>query len=140
VLVNNAGILSPDDDTPQQLSLTGWRRICQVNVEGVFLGCRTAIPAIHASGGGSIINVSSIAGLLATPFAIAYGASKATVRHLTKSVAQHCVAKKLNIRCNSVHPGIVATPPWEQDASERARKRGVAIEVIFAEAQAAIPM
>jgi 3(or 17)beta-hydroxysteroid dehydrogenase len=110
ILVNNAGILGPmtavsPEDTPLDL----WRRIFAVNVEGVFLGCRAAIPAMRRAGEGSIINISSIAGLRASPYATAYGASKAAVRHLTKSIAQHCAEQKLNIRCNSVHPSFIAS-------------------------------
>lgn len=76
-LVNNAGILGPRDAvTPQDARLADWRRVFTVNVEGVFLGCRAAIPTIHASGSGSIGNMSSVAGLLATPYAAADGASK----------------------------------------------------------------
>jgi 3(or 17)beta-hydroxysteroid dehydrogenase len=132
VLVNNAGILGPMNaispvDTPLEL----WRRIFAVNVEGVFLGCRTAIPAMAASGGGSIVNISSIAGLRATPYATAYGASKAAVRQLTKSVAQHCAEKKLNIRCNSVHPGDVRTPLFDKGAEEIAKLRQVSLEEVL---------
>src|ERR1700688_2341969 len=91
-------------------------------------------------GSGSIINMSSVAGLLATPYATAYGASKATVRQLTKSVAQYCAQEKLNIRCNSVHPGDVRTPLWDQWASETARLRGVSMEAIIAQERADCPM
>jgi 3(or 17)beta-hydroxysteroid dehydrogenase len=141
VLVNNAGILGPmtaasPEDTPLEL----WRRIFAVNVEGVFLGCRAAIPAMRRAGGGSIINISSIAGLRASPYATAYGASKATVRHLTKSVAQHCAEKKLHIRCNSVHPGDVRTPLWDKAAEELARARHVPVEEIIEDGRTDSPM
>lgn len=141
ILVNNAGITGPMDAvSPEDTRLADWRRIFAVNVEGVFLGCRAAIPAIHASGGGSIVNISSIAGLSATPYGTAYGASKATVRQLTKSVAQHCVERQLKIRCNSVHPGNVRTPLWEKQAEENARKRGISLEVFVEQNRSAIPM
>lgn len=141
ILVNNAGILGPMDAVnPEDTRLADWRRIFTLNVESVFLGCRTAIPAIHASGGGSIINMSSVAGLFATPYGTAYGASKATVRQLTKSVAQHCVEKKLKIRCNSVHPGNVRTALWDKQAEENARARGMSFDAYLRERQAAIPM
>jgi 3(or 17)beta-hydroxysteroid dehydrogenase len=140
ILVNNAGILGPMDAiSPENTRLEDWRQVFAVNVEGVFLGCKAAIPAIHASGGGSIINVASVAGLLATPYATAYGASKAAVRHLTKSVAQHCAQERLNIRCNSVHPGNVRTPLWDKQAAESAQKRGVSLETIVAERASAVP-
>jgi 3(or 17)beta-hydroxysteroid dehydrogenase len=142
ILVNNAGILSPPSThaNPETSSLDDWKRIFAVNVEGVFLGCRTCIPVIHAAGGGSIINISSVAALLATPFATAYGAAKATVRHLTKSVAQHCAEQRLNIRCNSVHPGIVRTPALDKAYAEAARERGVALEKIIEERRSAVPI
>src|SRR6185436_12670406 len=92
------------------------------------------------AGKGTIINVSSVAGLMATPYATAYGATKATVRQLTKSVAQYCAEQKLNIRCNSVHPGNVLTPLWMKHAQEAAEKRGVSAEDIIAEAKERNPM
>lgn len=141
ILVNNAGILGPMDATnPEETRLEDWRRIFCVNVESVLLGCRAAIPALHASGAGSIVNISSIAGLLATPYATAYGASKATVRHLTKSIAQHCVERKLKVRCNSVHPGDVLTPWWHTYAKQAAERRGVSVEAVMNEARSVIPM
>jgi 3(or 17)beta-hydroxysteroid dehydrogenase len=141
ILVNNAGILGPMNAvTPEDTPLEVWRRIFAVNVEGVFLGCRSVIPAMRRSGGGSIINISSIAGLRATPYATAYGASKAAVRQLTKSVAQHCAERKLNIRCNSVHPGDVRTPLWDKAAEEMARIRQIPIEEIIEDGRTDSPM
>lgn len=141
VVVNNAGILGPMDAVnPETTRLEDWRRVFAVNVDSVFLGCRAAIGAMRRCGGGAIINIASIAGLLATPYATAYGASKAAVRQLTKSVAQHCAQERLNIRCNSVHPGNVRTPLWDKQAREAAQRRGVEVEVLVAEAKAAIPL
>jgi 3(or 17)beta-hydroxysteroid dehydrogenase len=141
IAVNNAGILgSTDAVNPENTRLDTWRQVFAVNVEGVFLGCRAEIPAMRRAGGGSIINLSSVAGLLATPYATAYGASKAAVRQLTKSVAQYCAEGKLNIRCNSVHPGNVLTPLWDARAKELARERGVSVEQVFAETCASIPL
>jgi 3(or 17)beta-hydroxysteroid dehydrogenase len=141
LLVNNAGILGPlDEVAPENTPLADWRRIFAVNVEGVFLGCRAVLPAMRRSGGGSIVNMSSVAGMLATPYATAYGASKAAVRQLTKSVAQYCAEQKLKVRCNSVHPGIIMTPLWQKQALELSRIRRVSVETIIAEAKAVIPM
>jgi 3(or 17)beta-hydroxysteroid dehydrogenase len=141
ILVNNAGILGPMQTvSPESTSLATWRKIFAVNVEGVFLGCRAAIAAMKRAGGGSIINMSSVAGLQASPYATAYGASKAAVRQLTKSVAQHCAQEKLNIRCNSVHPGIVLTPLWLTQAHELAQVRNISEEEIFSEAKGLIPL
>jgi len=111
ILMNNAGVYG--SGAPQDIetaTLAEWRFVNGVNMDGVFLGCRAAVPAIARSGGGSIINVSSIAGIRGTSRIVAYGASKGAVRQLTKSVAQHCGRKGYRIRCNSIHPGMVRTP------------------------------
>ena len=114
VLVNNAGIGAAAGGTdPETTSLVDWNRVLAVNAGGVFLGCKHAIPALRQSGGGSIINLSSIAALVATPFITAYGASKAAVRQLTMSVAMHCAERGYRIRCNSIHPGQIRTPMLE---------------------------
>jgi 3(or 17)beta-hydroxysteroid dehydrogenase len=140
VLINNAGILGPMNAvSPEDTELRVWRDIFAVNVEGVFLGCRAAIPAMRRAGAGAIVNIASIAGLLATPYATAYGASKAAVRQLTKSVAQHCAQQNLNIRCNSVHPGTIRTPLIERYATEVATQRGVSMEEVLADEKASIP-
>ena len=132
ILVNNAGIAGPMGATnPDNTSLSVWKMIFSINVEGVFLGCRAAIPAMRRAGGGSIVNISSIAGLLATPYNMAYGASKAAVTQMTKSVAQHCAQHRLNIRCNSVHPGDVHTALWDKVADETARQQGVAAQQVI---------
>jgi cyclopentanol dehydrogenase len=106
VLVNNAGILfrSKIEDTTE----ADWDRIMAVNVKGVFLGTKCALPAMRQAGGGSIINISSTAGLVGSPGeTAAYTATKGAVRLFTKATAiQHA---KENIRCNSVHPGPIAT-------------------------------
>jgi 3(or 17)beta-hydroxysteroid dehydrogenase len=139
VLVNNAGIVGPTIVTDlENMRLSDWRNVFAVNVEGVFLGCRAAIPAMRKAGGGSIINISSIAALQATPYAAAYGASKAAVSQLTRSVAQYCARER--IRCNSVHPGIVRTALWDEYAEVTARARGRTVEEFNAETMARIPL
>jgi 3(or 17)beta-hydroxysteroid dehydrogenase len=141
IMVNNAGIPGPVGGIdPEVTTLADWKRIFAVNVDGVFLGCRAAIPAMRRAGGGSIINISSIAALRATGHATAYGASKAAVRHLTKSIAQYCAQAKTGIRCNSVHPGYVRTPMWEAGAVEIARKRRVPVDQVVADALAVVPL
>ena len=77
--------------------------------EGVFLGCKYAIPALKASGGGSIINMSSVASHLGYPVYFAYSAAKGAVRAMTKSIAVHCQMNKYDIRCNSIHAGAIDT-------------------------------
>lgn len=111
VLMNNAGVYgSGAAQDIENATLEEWHFVHGVNTDGVFLGCRAAVPAIARSGGGSIINISSIAGIRGTAHIVAYGASKGAVRQLTKSVAQHCGRKGYRIRCNSIHPGMVRTP------------------------------
>ena len=109
-LVNNAGISGPFPATFETESLEQWRRMLSVNVEGVFLGCKYGVPALRQSGGGSIVNLSSLAAFLGTPDLSAYGASKGAVRQFTKTVAIDCARKGYKVRCNSVHPGVILTP------------------------------
>jgi len=140
ILVNNAGITgSMDHVTPEDTTLPDWRKVQQVNVEGVVLGCRAVIPALRRSGGGAIINLSSIAALVAMPDGMAYGASKAAVRHITKSVALHCARDGSEIRCNSVHPGNIFTPMLQQAMEGIAQRRGVPYEQVVAEFKAENP-
>ncbi|GFE74832.1 glucose 1-dehydrogenase [Novosphingobium sp. TCA1] len=113
ILVNNAGIdlTGPVAET----SLEGWRRIMSINVDGVFLGVRTFVPLMAASGaevpgGASIINVSSIMGLVGMSEVSGYNASKGAVRLFTKSIALEFAGKQMPIRANSLHPGFVMTP------------------------------
>jgi NAD(P)-dependent dehydrogenase (short-subunit alcohol dehydrogenase family) len=109
ILVNNAG--SALEGTPENTSLETWRRVHAVNVEGVFLGTRAAIPAMRASGGGSIVNIGSRAAIRSAPtYLAAYGASKGAIREYTMTVAVHCARSGYNIRCNAIHPGAIDTP------------------------------
>ena len=108
VLVNNAGMMRMTDIT--QCSLEEYQLINRVNNDSVFLGCKHAIPAMTESGGGSIINMSSVAALHGMPYIPAYCASKGAVAALTKSVAIWCREKNNGIRVNSIHPDGVKTP------------------------------
>ncbi|QMW23007.1 glucose 1-dehydrogenase [Sandaracinobacteroides saxicola] len=113
ILVNNAGIGTPG--TVEDTSLESWRRVHAIDLDGVFLGCKHGVPAIAATNArdgtrGSILNISSIAGVIASGQMAAYNSAKAGVRHLTKSVALHCAKKNYRITCNSVHPAFVDTP------------------------------
>jgi NAD(P)-dependent dehydrogenase (short-subunit alcohol dehydrogenase family) len=112
VMVNNAGIaIAANIETT---SLADWRRTMAVNADGVFLGCQYAIALMKKSQGGSIINISSIDGIIGEADAAAYCASKGAVRALSKAVAVHCAEQKYGIRCNSIHPGYVWTPQTEK--------------------------
>lgn len=108
VLVNNAGIVLLKDI--ETTTLDDWRRLMAVNLDGTFLGCKHAIRVMKERGGGSIINLSSVAGIVGSGNLAAYSASKGAVRLLSKSVALHCARKGYNIRSNSVHPSFVETP------------------------------
>jgi len=106
-LVNNAGVLlmaSVEDTTLEQ-----WRQVQRVNSDGYFLGCKHGVAAMKTGGGGSIVNMSSVAAF-GLPFAAAYSASKGSVAALTNSVAIHCRSAGYRIRCNSIHPDGVLTP------------------------------
>jgi NAD(P)-dependent dehydrogenase (short-subunit alcohol dehydrogenase family) len=113
VLVNNAGIAI--GASILEMSLDDWRRQSAINLDGVFLGCKHAIPLMAESGAGSIINISSIAGLRGAAGLAGYCATKGGVRLLSKSVASECAAAELPIRCNSVHPGIIDTDIWGRE-------------------------
>ena len=118
ILVNNAGITVEADIETTGLPL--WNRVLSTNLNGTFLGCQSAIAAME--GEGSIINIGSIAGVVASPQFIAYGVSKAALEALTRSVAAHCRRKSYAIRCNIVHPGTIDTPMMAQVMHERNQK------------------
>jgi 3(or 17)beta-hydroxysteroid dehydrogenase len=111
VLVNNAGVALAKD--VEHTTLDEWRRLMNINLDGVFLGIRHAITAMKENRSGSIINLSSIEGLIGDPNLAAYNASKGGVRLLTKSSALYCAKAGYNIRVNSVHPGYIWTPMVE---------------------------
>lgn len=112
ILVNNAGIaiMKPLLD----MTLEEFKKQNAVNLEGVFLGLKSCIPVMAESGGGSIINLSSVAGLKAAPGLAAYAMTKGGVRLLSKSVARECIDAGNNIRVNSIHPGIIETAIWDK--------------------------
>jgi len=111
VLVNNAGIAIPGNAV--DCTLADWRKTLAVNLDAVFLGTKYAIPAMTGRNG-SIINLSSIEGLVADPNLASYNASKGGVRLFTKSAALHCGKTGLKVRVNSVHPGYIWTPMVEE--------------------------
>jgi NAD(P)-dependent dehydrogenase (short-subunit alcohol dehydrogenase family) len=107
VLVNNAGITTLG--SIEDVTLEQFRHEFEVDVVGVFLGCKAGVAKMK-SGGGSIINMSSMTGVRAQADLVVYNGAKAAVTHMSKSVALHCAKSGYGIRCNSVHPGLIRTP------------------------------
>ncbi len=112
ILVNNAGI--GISGSVLDMTLSDFQRQTAINLDGVFLGVKHSIPLMRAEpSGGSIINMSSVAGLKGSAILAGYCATKGGVRLFTKSVAMECANAKDGIRVNSVHPGIIETPIWD---------------------------
>lgn len=112
ILVNNAGLVR--FATVEDCTLEDFRLHTQVMLEGTFLGCKTAIPAMAKSGGGSIVNVSSVGGIKGIGVIPAYAAAKGGILSMTRSVAIHCQEQKYKIRCNAIAPGAHDTPMTRQ--------------------------
>jgi NAD(P)-dependent dehydrogenase (short-subunit alcohol dehydrogenase family) len=126
VLVNNAGVgVRGNIET---CTLEEWRRGFAINVESVFLGCQKALPLMKDNQPGSIINISSIAGLIASDTMPGYNASKAAVWMLSKSVALYCGKNGWDIRCNSVHPTFVDTPILDGMVASSGREKSVIMD------------
>ncbi len=117
VVVNSAGVTLVK--SIEETTLEEWRRVLEINLTGTFLGTKFAIEAMR-TGGGAIVNLSSVEGLVGNASLAAYTASKAGVRLLSKSAALHCAASGYGIRVNSVHPGYISTP-MVHDAVGRVR-------------------
>ena len=140
VLVNNAGYAPVDGGlNPENIDLDQARKIFDVNVYGTVLGCKYGIQSMKADGG-SIVNLSSIAGLVPVPFITAYGAAKAAVRHLTTSVALYCAQQGYRIRCNSIHPGQIRTDMHSELLAETARQQGASVRDVEDAFRQLIPM
>lgn len=110
IMIANAGI--GISKSILETTMEDWRRQMAVNVDGVFLSVKFAIPAIARAGGGSVVLMSSVAGLRGSPGLACYGATKGAVRLFAKSAALECAQARLKVRVNSVHPGIIETPIW----------------------------
>jgi NAD(P)-dependent dehydrogenase (short-subunit alcohol dehydrogenase family) len=123
ILVNNAGIGGSQLPLADE-NVADWNRVIATNLTSVFLGMREVLPGMRAKRSGSIVNVSSIWGISAVAGAAAYHATKAAVRHLTKHAAVTYAAD--NVRVNSIHPGIIATPMVLEDQTEETSSRVVA--------------
>jgi NAD(P)-dependent dehydrogenase (short-subunit alcohol dehydrogenase family) len=112
ILVNNAGIAIAADIFTMELA--DWRRQTAINIDGVFMGVKHGAPLIAASGGGSVINISSVAGLRGAAGLAGYCATKGAVKLFTKAAALECAQGQMNVRVNSVHPGIIDTAIWQK--------------------------
>ncbi|MDY6945506.1 MAG: SDR family oxidoreductase [Pseudomonadota bacterium] len=134
VMVNNAGILGPGP--LEAIDVEKWNRLFAVNVTGVMLGCKHGALLMQRNPGGasgSIINISSNAGILATAADCGYSATKGAVRLMTKSIAVNFARRGLAIRCNSIHPGPIDTPifaPWRPNQEAAARLEQALHEMI----------
>ncbi len=119
VLVSNAGIgIAVPSIT--QMSLEDWRRQTAINLDGVFLSVKHGLPAMRKTGGGSVIMMSSLAGLRGAAGLSGYCATKGGVRLFAKAIAMECATVGDGIRVNSVHPGIIDTPIWGKIPTEAA--------------------
>lgn len=108
VLVNNAGIGGWGSIETE--SEEGWRRTMEIDVDSIFIGTQLALPYLKDSQPASIINISSVAGLIAHGNMLSYNTAKAAVRMMSKSIALHCASSGYDVRCNSVHPVFTRTP------------------------------
>ena len=144
IVVHNAGICI---STPLlEMSFAAWRRQMSINLDGIFLGTKAVLPLIARSGGGSIVNISSVAGLKGIAGMSGYCASKGGVRLFTKAVALECARLKNNVRVNSIHPGAIETPIWLKLGNDGdmpvmdARRNSDAMEEVRAAGAAATPI
>jgi len=131
ILVNSAGMVLIAD--VEQISLEDWRQVHAVNLDGTFLGCKHGVRVMKEFGAGSIINLSSVSGLIGGFNLAAYNSSKGAVRMLSKSVALHCARSGYGIRCNSIHPTFIETPMLEsmiQDAPDPEKARQTLIRQV----------
>lgn len=125
VLVNAAGIVGDVvEGTLEATTLAEWRRVISVNLDGTFLGCRAVIGPMKSAGGGAIVNVASLGSYYPTVQSVAYGASKGAVMQLTKSVALEGSQGAAKVRCNSVHPGMIATAMLDSIIEQMASRGG----------------
>ncbi|MGV7216020.1 SDR family oxidoreductase [Bradyrhizobium sp. UFLA05-112] len=125
ILVNAAGIEGDASGGGGiNTSYDAWKKVISINLDGTFLGCKAAMPAMIECGDGAIVNISSIVSFMGTPTLMAYGASKAGVEQMTRSLAIIGAADGKRVRCNSVHPGIIKTRMTDTIFAEFAKNTG----------------
>lgn len=127
LLVNNAGILSPEPQPFDEIDLAEWRRVFAVNVDGVLLGTQAALRSMRTRGGGAVVNIASIAGYVGSKDNCTYGVSKGAVRSMTKQAALSAARLGYGVRVNAVHPGYVWTPLVEARAVAQYGSREAAL-------------
>jgi 3(or 17)beta-hydroxysteroid dehydrogenase len=134
ILVNNAGMVkvgNPENQTTDEYRLT-----MSVHVDSVFFGCRKAIPIMAASGGGSIVNMCSLAAIQGESYVAAYCMAKGAIDAYTRAVAVHCAQGKNRVRCNSIHPSGIDTPMVAGFGEQMMKKYGEEVLAEMAEAPA----
>jgi NAD(P)-dependent dehydrogenase (short-subunit alcohol dehydrogenase family) len=117
ILINNAGIVGTKLDDPslsiQSSTLDNWRKVHQINLDGIYLASKYCLPLLSNSNSGAIVNVGSRSGKIGRPNRIAYGSSKSAIISLTKSLAMYFCEEGLKIRCNAIVPSTILTPAWD---------------------------
>ena len=139
ILVNAAGIEGDLAQGGLATSLAEWRRVIGVNLDGTFLGARTLMPSMIERGTGAIVNLSSIVSVMGTPSGLAYGASKAGVEQLTRSLALIGAAGGKRVRANSIHPGVIRTRMTDDIIATFARAQNISDEEAEAAINAGVP-
>lgn len=139
VLLNAAGIEGDLKGGGIQTTYEAWRKVLSINLDGTFLGCKAVMPTMLEQGRGSIVNISSIVSGMGTPTAMAYGASKAAVEQMTRSLALIGAAGGRRVRCNSVHPGIIRTRMTDSIFAEFGNNTGKTDAEVEAMLCAAVP-
>lgn len=138
ILVNAAGIEGDvETGTLKRTTLAAWRQVMSVNLDGVFLGCQSVMPSMKHKGRGTIVNISSVASYYPTQQNVAYGASKGAVTQLTKTVAYEGSPQ---VRCNSVHPGMIQTPMLDNIFTQLARREDARANDQMKDAAARMPL
>lgn len=126
ILVNNAGIEYPRSvqglQDPENCTLSDWKEVHEVNLDGVFLGCKYAIALMKRQQNCSIVNIGSRSALVGVATSAAYSSSKGAVRNYTKTVAAYCAQKSYSIRCNAVHPAAILTKMWDKELGTDANR------------------
>jgi len=139
VLINAAGIEGDLAQAGLTTTYAEFRRVLSINLDGTFLACTAVMPHMIAAGQGAIVNIASIVSFMATPSALPYGVSKAGVEQLTRSLAIIGAADGGRVRCNSVHPGVIATRMTDSIIDSYAAATGVSVAEAEAGINAAVP-